>query len=527
MLHMLPREMSARTRLSRSFALPGWGIPRLFGALCALVLCVHQAQAAAAATNESGVQLTIELRDGSRVVGKSVEDTLSFHSAALGDMKLAWADIRLIEFAATNTSAARLTATNGDAFAITLAAESLRVETGFGQTELPEKLIRSVKVAPPAAAAVAAGTGAAQLAIVLRDGSHVVGKGLDDSLGFHSSAMGDLRLTWAGIRSIEFSGTNTDTARLTATNGDVYEVQFAVATVRVETSFGKSELPVKLIRRIQTVVTGNVTHNLIGWWKLDDGSGTVAKDSSGNAHDGTLINGPVWTRISGRDEVCLQFNDANGNGNLGAMPTPRASPRGDPVGRTVASPNGAQYVALGNILQGSYTELSIACWVKHPSSGWQNIVERGNWDSPDGIGLMMDFQGRTAVFGFYQAPNTVKSKVNVQDDQWHHLVGTLSKGESGLIYRIYVDGKLDNTETGPATGLAATSSPWAIGARYDGTYAYRGLLEDVRIYDCALSPSEVQAIYEERNHGEPLPPSSSQPRSINLSDSIQIPKIIN
>jgi hypothetical protein len=462
--------------------------------VCALIGPVAQAQPAA--TAQSGVQLTIELRDGSHVVGKSLENTLSLHSATLGDLKLPWAGIRSIEYAGTNTAVARLTATNGDAFAITVAAESLRVETGFGQTELPVKLIRSVKVAPPATAAVAAGTGAAQLAIELRDGSHVVGKGLDETLGFHSLAMGDLKLTWAGIRSIEFAGTNTDTARLTATNGDVYEVQFAAPALRVETSFGKTELPVKLIRRIQTVVTGNVTHNLIGWWKLDDGSGTVAKDSSSNPHDGTLVNGPVWTRIPGLDEKCLEFNGAN------------------------------QYVSLGNILQGSYAELSIACWVKHARSGWNFIVERGDWVNPDGIGLMMDYNGTSVTFGFYPNANNVKSQVNAQDDQWHHVVGTLSKGDSGWLYSIYVDGKLDNTQPG-TMGLVATSKAWSIGAQFDGTWGYKGLVEDVRIYDCALSPSEVQAIYEERNHGEPLPPSSSQPRSIDLSDSIQIPQIGN
>ena len=479
--------------LQRGRILPllGW----LWGALCAAAICSNPLQAAPGDAAGRGVQLSIELRDGSRLVGKSVEDTLSFHSGALGDMKLAWAGIRSIEYAGTNTSAARLTATNGDVFAITLAAELLRVETGFGQTELPVKLLRSVKVALPATAA-AASTATAQLAIELRDGSRVVGKGLDDALTFHSSAMGDLKLTWAGIRSIEYAGTNTEMARLTATNGDVYEVQCTAPAVRVETSFGKTELPVKLIRRVQTVVTGNVTHNLIGWWKLDDGSGTVARDSSSNPHDGILVNAPVWTRIPGLDEACLQFNGAN------------------------------QYVSLGNILQGSYAELSIACWVKHARSGWNFIVERGDWVNPDGIGLMMDYNGTSVTFGFYPNANNVKSQVNAQDDQWHHVVGTLSKGDSGWLYSIYVDGKLDNTQPG-TMGLVATSKAWSIGAQFDGTWAYKGLVEDVRIYDCALSPSEVQAIYEERNHGEPLPPSSSQPRSIDLSDSIQIPQIAN
>jgi hypothetical protein len=246
-------------------------IPRLFGALCASLFFIHQPQAAAASGNETGVQLSIELRDGSHVVGKSLEDTPGIHSAALGDMKLPWAGIRSIEYAGTNTSAARLTATNGDVFAITLAAESLRVETGFGQTELPVKLLRSVRVSPAGRVAASAGTGTAQLGIELRDGSHVVGKALDDNLSFHSPAMGDLKLTWAGIRSLEYAGTNTDMARLTATNGDVYEVQFTVAAVRVETSFGKTELPVKLIRRV--IVSGIVNTGGGPAFNIDFGPG--------------------------------------------------------------------------------------------------------------------------------------------------------------------------------------------------------------------------------------------------------------
>lgn len=37
------------------------------------------------------------------------------------------------------------------------------------------------------------------------------------------------------------------------------------------------------------------TSGLIGHWKLDDGSGTTAVDSSGNGNNGTLVNGPTWT----------------------------------------------------------------------------------------------------------------------------------------------------------------------------------------------------------------------------------------
>ncbi len=46
--------------------------------------------------------------------------------------------------------------------------------------------------------------------------------------------------------------------------------------------------------------------SLVGWWKLDDGSGTTAKDSSGQGHNGTLTNGPIWT--TGHAGSGLQFD---------------------------------------------------------------------------------------------------------------------------------------------------------------------------------------------------------------------------
>ena len=202
--------------------------------------------------------------------------------------------------------------------------------------------------------------------------------------------------------------------------------------------------------------------NLIGWWKLDDGSGTVAKDSSRafKCNVGELVGDPKWAK--GRKGGALRLD-------------------------------GSQYVSLGNILQGSYTEITIACWVKHRQSQWQNIVERSVWDKSDGIGLMMDYNQTSVSFGHYGL-GAVTSIANVQDDQWHHVAGAMRQSGSDYVYSIYVDGQLDNTATN-STGLTQTENGWAIGARYDGTWGYRGLVEDVRIYDRTLSASEIRAIY--------------------------------
>ena len=107
---------------------------------------------------------------------------------------------------------------------------------------------------------------------------------------------------------------------------------------------------------------------------------------------------------------------------------------------------------------------------------------------------MMDYSGESVDFGHY-GENCVKSKTNVQDDKWHHVVGTLAKSGSDYIYSVYVDGELDNTKIS-TVGLTATTKGWAIGARYDGTWTYQGLIDDVRLYDRALNEREVRKIYQ-------------------------------
>jgi len=118
---------------------------RLFYVLGMWGFGIYRSQAAPVATNGSGFQLTIELRDGSRVIGKVPNETLDFHSATLGDLKLSWAQIRAIQYAA-HSDTARLTATNGDAIRVKPAADTLRVETSYGENKIPIKLIESIKV---------------------------------------------------------------------------------------------------------------------------------------------------------------------------------------------------------------------------------------------------------------------------------------------------------------------------------------------------------------------------------------------
>ena len=90
-------------------------------------------------------RLSVELRDGSRVVGDSVEKKIEFRSALLGEIKLAVKEIRSVECVATN--AAKLTTANGDTLTGWFVNSKLAVKTSFGKVEVPMDSIRSVKVA--------------------------------------------------------------------------------------------------------------------------------------------------------------------------------------------------------------------------------------------------------------------------------------------------------------------------------------------------------------------------------------------
>ena len=68
----------------------------------------------------------------------------------------------------------------------------------------------------------------------------------------------------------------------------------------------KSICLLSLIVVLGLSLAGPARAELEAWWKFDDGSGTIAADSSGNGLDGTLEGGPQW--VAGQLGDALQFN---------------------------------------------------------------------------------------------------------------------------------------------------------------------------------------------------------------------------
>ena len=111
-----------------------------------LIFSLASFNCALAADTNPPPRLTVELRDGSRIVGTSVEKNFKFHSELLGDLKLAVRDIRSIECVSSN--AARLITINGDTLTVQVADSEFAVNTSFGRVELAVNSVRELSVTP-------------------------------------------------------------------------------------------------------------------------------------------------------------------------------------------------------------------------------------------------------------------------------------------------------------------------------------------------------------------------------------------
>ncbi|MBN1805411.1 MAG: LamG domain-containing protein [Sedimentisphaerales bacterium] len=202
--------------------------------------------------------------------------------------------------------------------------------------------------------------------------------------------------------------------------------------------------------------------DLAAHWKFDDGSGTLAVDSTGKGNDGVFVGDPRW--VPGKFGGALEFN-------------------------------GDDYLNCGNgpSLQ-IRDEITIAFWfqVEAFQNEWEAFMAKGD-DSyrtsrGDGTGnaTHLGISGTSTGGGNGYFNGTVI----VTDGQWHHMAATYD----GAAGRIYIDGVLDVTS--PGTGQIGESSyDFWIGNNSQQTGRYlHGMLDDIRIYSRALSEVEILGV---------------------------------
>jgi 6,7-dimethyl-8-ribityllumazine synthase len=222
-----------------------------------------------------------------------------------------------------------------------------------------------------------------------------------------------------------------------------------------------------------TTAGGSPGGGLVGHWKFDDGSGTIAADSSGNGNRG-IVYGATWT--AGHLGGALRFDGVGNFVDIGSPP------------------------ALNGL-----TSFTWAAWVYVSGQHGRSTgpaIERG---AGSDVARTLTF-GSTGGSAMLQVRASVKagtsaSTVSVTNTYavgvWMHFAITYDDAGERRI-RIYKNGsEVSYAQQIPAAGALAADAPYtmAIGATAGlPYYAFNGMIDDVRIYNRVLSASEILAL---------------------------------
>jgi hypothetical protein len=139
-------------------------------------------------------------------------------------------------------------------------------------------------------------------------------------------------------------------------------------------------------------------------------------------------------------------------------------------------------------------EITIEAWVNFEAAdGIRNIVAHGYTRSPDAEVFLRVQDGRYEVGSWDGAGHKAWYNVPAEDfGRWVHLAGLYD----GTAWRLFRNG-LEVASTAEARGAVLVNGNWALGASGTGTERFfEGLLDEVAIYNRALSPQEIQNHYQ-------------------------------
>jgi hypothetical protein len=208
----------------------------------------------------------------------------------------------------------------------------------------------------------------------------------------------------------------------------------------------------------------------IGWWKLDETSGSVAADASGGGNPGAIGSG-VTLGVPGADGTAFSFNPYDFSSRVTV-----------PYGSGDLAPATTQITASAwvNPDGGCFGQCAVVSNEGFPGDntwGYGLRVINGGymlqwcWGTQDGPG--------DCAYGAYAFPNGT----------WTSIVGTYD----GSVLRAYVNGMLVATNVNAFPALN-TSRDLVIGQLPSGQLPWSGAIDDVRIYDRVVSDTQLKQL---------------------------------
>ncbi|MCA9353935.1 MAG: DUF4832 domain-containing protein [Candidatus Kaiserbacteria bacterium] len=213
-------------------------------------------------------------------------------------------------------------------------------------------------------------------------------------------------------------------------------------------------------------VIASDTTDLVAHWTFDDGAGTTADDAAGT-HDGSLINGPVWS--AGKFGSALTFDGVN------------------------------DYVQVADSADFTRLPLSVSLWFKLdslPSAQGDNaLLIRERTGSSPFYTWSMDVRSYDNKLEFQvhdgSTAYTIASNGTISTGVWYHAVATMSSTGS---LTLHLNGT-QQTQTANFGSLNTATANMRIGAGSATSHQTKGAIDAVRIYSKVLSGNEIAQLY--------------------------------
>jgi len=211
-----------------------------------------------------------------------------------------------------------------------------------------------------------------------------------------------------------------------------------------------------------------VSEGLQAYWRMDETDGEQMYDASDHDRHGLVRDGATW--VAGRLAGGLRLDGVDDH----------AAVQGDDFG-------------ISNAVDGQYS-VAAWIWISGTVTARQTIIARG---AGEPFSLFVEDDGKLGAYiRTSSGAVTAYSTGPLAPDSWQHVAITYQDG----MLRLYVNGVEDVTEPhsgGPtifSSYLTIGSAPARVFPEASGRY-FGGLIDDVRIYNRVLSPTEVDTIF--------------------------------
>jgi hypothetical protein len=226
-----------------------------------------------------------------------------------------------------------------------------------------------------------------------------------------------------------------------------------------------------------TGVISAASPDLLGWWKFDEGAGSLVGDATGRGNDGKLMGGPQW--INGQLGGALSFN-----GSTSYVEVPHSTVFDSP------------------------SQLTLSAWI-NPTvlADWCGVITFGINNSPYALQTWSDGAIRLSlnwgtVVGGSGSGSYNSAAGQLKTNQWQHIAATYD----GTTIRHYLNAKLV-TETAVAVTIGSLNESVTMGCDFPGGDEYfTGGIDDPRIYGKALSEAALADVMYGRGGGDASTP---------------------